>query len=665
MPDLLQTACAIEPIWHVEDVTELIGALQERVDRIEQQAGAAAGDDPMPWLKINDEALALNNLWSYVSHLKHVIKVEAIDAIYDEALALIVAHSIRMAHHRGYYDYLCSLRRGEHFSGLTRGQQAAVRYELKELRSQGVHLSAGKKAELSAHFQALSKLSHTFTENLIQTQAEYEYLVTDRQLLAGVPEDVISQVQCEQGYRLTLAEPVYIAVMRYAENAEVRKKLYLDYVSRASGIGFKNEVYNNDQILVDIMSHRSQVAKLLKCPSYAHKQVKDYMAKDPEKVMSFLDEMHERVRDLAADEWQMLQQYARSEGLATVEPWDVAYISEKHRQSTLNIDTEALRAYFPLEHVLKGMFTLCRRLFNIRFQHLDDEAYHRDVMLFKVFERDQEIGMLCMDLFARPYKRSGAWMDSLRDRHVLQDQRCQLPVALLNCNFRPSEPVCLSHDELETLLHEMGHCLHHLLTKVDVATVSGINAVPWDGVEVPSQLLEQWCWHEEGIKLLSKHVDTGASLPQDVFERLLASKQHLAGLQTVRQLEFACFDMQLHQMSPAQWTLEQINDTLAAVRRKVAVVPIAPENRFPNSFSHIFAGGYAAGYYAYKWSEIIALDMFAYFCEHGILSGKQGRRLWQWLLSVGGRERFDRRIHGFLQREVSTEAWRQSLGDAS
>jgi oligopeptidase A len=427
--------------------------------------------------------------------------------------------------------------------------------------------------------------------------------------------------------------------MQYCDNAALREEVYTAYISRASDRGPNAGQWDNSEIMLQIVQLREEMAQLLGFKNYAERSLATKMAETPQQVVDFLNDLSERSMPLARKEFSELEAFAKESGHEKLNAWDVAYYSEKLRESRYALSQEELRPYFPLQKVISGLLSVTARLFSIEFREEKDfERWHDDVQLFSVLRDGDVIAQFYFDLFAREQKRGGAWMADCRVRRRAANDALQLPVAFLTCNFTPETselPSLLTHNEVTTLFHEFGHGLHHMLTQIDVADVSGINGVAWDAVELPSQFLENWCWASEAIPLLSAHYETGEALPKELLDKMLAAKNFQSGMAMVRQLEFALFDFTLH-MQAAPSSVEAIQSVLDTVREKNSVVPVTEDNRFQHGFSHIFAGGYAAGYYSYKWAEVLSADAYSLFEENGIFDHATGQSFMHEVLEMGG-----------------------------
>ncbi|MGL6029548.1 MAG: M3 family metallopeptidase, partial [Legionella sp.] len=457
--------------------------------------------------------------------------------------------------------------------------------------------------------------------------------ITDAARLKGMPEHALStaaELAAEKGlpgHVLTLEYPSFQAVISYAEDRALREQMYHAFVTRASDEGPHGGTFDNTSLIQEILALRHEKAQLLEFNNYAELSLATKMAESTSQVIDFMTNLVDKARNQAEEEFKQLQLFAREQfALASIQPWDVAYLSEKRRQEQFSLSQEELRPYFPQPKVMQGLFVIVKKLYGMVIEEIKGvDVWHKDVQCFAIIDEHNKVrGYIYTDLYARPHKRGGAWMDSMQSRRKFIDG-VQLPIATLTCNFAKAsgdKPATLSHDEVVTLFHEFGHCLHHLLTQVDYLSSSGINGVEWDAVELPSQFFENWCWEQSALTLLSGHVDNGQPLPAALYERLLAAKNFQSAMAMLRQMEFSLFDFRIHQEYSAKDSL--INDILADVRTKTNIIPLAPYNRFTHSFSHIFGGGYAAGYYSYSWAEVLSSDAFSRFEEEGVFNPKTG-----------------------------------------
>ncbi len=592
---------------------------------------------------LNDQ---LEQMWSPVSHMNSVVNSEALRAAYNACLPLLSEFATELGQSSDLFHAFKRLQESDEFSQLSVEQQKVVENWLRDFRLEGVDLPEQKKQRYKAIRKRLSKLTSQFSDNVLDATNAWGKLITDAELLAGVPESALAamqqaaQVKNKKGYWLSLDFPVYFAISTYCENAALREEMYAAFVTRASDQGPHAGQWDNSQLIDEILALRHELAGLLGFESYAHYSLATKMADSPEQVMDFLTELAEHSVAAARTEFSELQDFARQScGVAQLNPWDVSFYSEKLRLDRYDLSQEALRAYFPADHVLSGMFEIARRLYDIEITaDAGVDTWHPDVKFYQITKQGQVIGRFYLDMYARDKKRGGAWMDVCRVRRRLTDGNIQLPVAYLTCNFNGpvgDDPALLTHTEVITLFHEFGHGLHHMLTQVSASGVSGINGVPWDAVELPSQFMENWCWQPDGIALISRHYKTGKVLPDEMLKKLLAVKNYQVAMQMVRQLEFSLFDLKIHwQYDPGNPS--SVQSVLNQVRAEVSVLPSVSYNRFQHAFSHIFAGGYAAGYFSYKWAEVLSADAFSRFEEEGIFNAETGRAFLHNILEQGG-----------------------------
>lgn len=582
----------------------------------------------------------LDHTWSTIRHLHAVVNSPALRKIYNTLLPKINEYFTQLKHNPRLYQTIKTL---QHNSRLNQIQRKILNDYARDFRLHGIELKNSEKKRLLLLQNKLITLTAKFANNVLDATAHWNYLAQHDEI-AGIPAHDLAlaknqaRLHKKTGWLFTLDAPSYLAVITYATNRKLRQKIYTAYVTRASELG--STKHNNHQVIQHILKTRLQIAKLLGFANYAALSLTTKMLKKPATALTFLNRLVRAASKKARQEYAELSNFAyKHDSIKNLQPWDITYYSEKLRQQKYKISQEELRAYFPIDHVFAGMFVVAQRLFGITIKEQKKfERWHHDVRLFKIYSQSKKLlGELYADLYARPNKQSGAWMEHCRNRMRLNAHTVQTPVAYLNCNFTPplNQQALLTHDEIITLFHEFGHCLHHLLTQVDYPEVSGINGVPYDAVEVPSQLMENWCWEKAGLKLLSHHYQTHKKLPDVRCRQLYTSKNFQTGLRTLRQLEFALFDLILHlEFNPK--IKNQVQKILNQVRSKVRVTQAASFDRMQNSFLHIFADDYAAGYYSYKWSEVLALDIFAYFKAHGILDRTTGKKFLHTFLERGG-----------------------------
>ncbi|MBW6392861.1 oligopeptidase A [Billgrantia antri] len=615
-----------------------------------------------PLEALNDR---LSQAWSPVSHLNGTMNSPALREAYQACLGKLSDYSTWLGQHEGLFRAWQSLKEGPAWAQLDEAQRRCVDNTLRDFRLAGVDLPAEKKRRYGEIKSRLSELSNTFSNQLLDATQAWHKDLEDEARLAGLPESALATLAANaeakgvKGYRITLDFPSFYPVLTFAEDRELRREVYTAFVTRASDQGPHAGEYDNAPIIEETLALRHELAELLGFASYAELSLVTKMAESPRQVLDFLDDLARRAVPQARQEFAELEAYAHETlGLAELAPWDVGYASEKLREARHAISQEQLRPYFPAPRVVDGLFQVVERLYGVSVEEaLDAPRYHPEVRYFRILEHGEPIAGFYLDLYAREGKRGGAWMDECRVRRRREDGGLQLPVAYLTCNFtRPvgDRPALLTHDEVTTLFHEFGHGLHHMLTRQTVAEVSGINGVAWDAVELPSQFMENYCWEREGLDLIAGHVDSGAPLPAELLERLQAAKNFQSAMGLVRQLEFSLFDLRLHHELSAP-TAAEVQTLLDEVRDAVSVVPKAGFNRFQNGFSHIFAGGYAAGYYSYKWAEVLSADAWSAFEEAGIFDSDTGRRFRSEILEQGGARDAAELFRAFRGREPSVE----------
>lgn len=588
----------------------------------------------------------LNQAWSPVSHLHSVADNDELRKAYNACIPKLSAYSTELGQNKDLFSLYKALKESPEYENLEPAQKKIIENALRDFKLSGIDLSEDKQAEYKSLQQKLSALQTKFEENLLDATHAFKKIITDESALSGLPDSAkalakqTAEQQQQDGWLFTLDFPSYYPVMTYADNAELRKEMYEAYVTRASDQGPDNGKWDNSQVMLDILETRYQLAQLLGFDSYAHRSLATKMANETTEVIAFLDDLAKQSKGMAEAEFSELKTFAKNEfNIDTLNAWDIAFYSEKLKQSKYQFSQEDLRPYFPVPQVLEGLFGVVEKLYGLSINQITDiSKWHEDVSYFEIKDKTGALrGSFYLDLYARNSKRGGAWMDECIVRRKTENG-LQNPVAYLTCNFTPpikDKPSLLTHDELTTLFHEFGHGLHHMLTKVDFAAVSGINGVAWDAVELPSQFMENWCWEREALDLFAKHYETGEALPEDLFDKMIAAKNFQSGMHMVRQLEFALFDFKLHlEFKPK--TDFDIQKLLNDVRNEVAVITPPDYNRFQHSFSHIFAGGYAAGYYSYKWAEVLSADAFSKFEEEGIFNPETGAEFLHNILEKGG-----------------------------
>lgn len=630
---------AIKPEHVVEGMKTLIADAESTLKTVTAKETPATWDDVITPLE--NKTLALSRAWGAVSHLMSVCDSPALREAYNQALPLVTQFWIGLSQSTLSEKYL-AIKKSPAFSTLSATRQRIINEELVEFKLAGAFLDDEGKAKLKAVKESLAKESQKFSENLMDATNAYGLIVENKSDLAGIPEDDIAsfkeaaEAENEEGYKITLQVPHYLAVLRYAQNRKLRETLYHAYVTRASE--FDNDgKFNNNDVMKRIVELRQSEAAILGYKNYGEVSLATKMASTPDEVIAFLRDLAKRSLGQAKVEVEEVQAFAREKlGIANPQSWDLTYASEKLREARYAYSDQEVKQYFTEPAVFSGLFGLVQKLFGIRIVPDTAPVWHPDVKFFRIENaKGEKVAQFYMDLYARANKRGGAWMDNDRVRRRVNN-RVETPTAYLVCNFsKPvgNKPALLTHDDVLTLFHEFGHGLHHMLTRVEDAAASGINGVEWDAVECPSQFMENFAWDWTVVEKLTAHVETGKPLPRELYEKLLAAKNFQSAMAMVRQLEFGLFDMLLHtQFNPQTDTIQGL---LKAVRKEVAVTHQPDYNRFPNSFSHIFAGGYAAGYYSYKWAEVLSSDAFSMFEETGILNPETGKKWLNEVLAVG------------------------------
>jgi oligopeptidase A len=586
----------------------------------------------------------LNRLWSPISHMNSVVSSDELREAHDACLPLLSEYGTWVGQHEGLYNAFKTLRSSDEFNAFSTAQKTNIDNTLREFTLSGVALSERNKEKYAQLQSRLSELSSQFSNNVLDATMGWTKLVNDEATLSGLPESAIAAAaqaaerKALTGWLFTLDIPSYLPVMMYADDRSLRQEMYTAYTTRASDQGPNALKYDNSAIIDETLALRQQVASLLDFDSYAERSLATKMADSPQQVIAFLKDLAVRSKPQAEQDLADVRSFAKQlDGADDLQAWDLTYYSEKLKQQRYSISDEELRPYFPESKVVSGLFAVVSKLYGLTISpRYDVDRWHKDVSFYDIFDRDGNLrGSFYLDLYAREGKRGGAWMDECRVRRAIGNS-IQSPVAYLTCNFNGpvgDKPALFTHDEVVTLFHEFGHGIHHMLTKVDVAGVSGINGVAWDAVELPSQFLENWCWQEQALAIISGHYQTGESLPTALLDKMLAARNYQSAMQMVRQIEFSLFDMAIHQNNQQPVDVQSI---LNDVRDKVSVALPPLFNRFQHAFSHIFAGGYAAGYYSYKWAEVLSSDAFSRFEEEGIFNPQTGADFLHNILEQGG-----------------------------
>jgi len=624
--------------------------------------------------RIDDTDDILARMWSPVGHMNSVVSSDELREAHDACLPMLSEFGTWVGQHKGLFSLYQQLRESNEFAKLNEAQQKVVTNAIRDFTLSGVGLEDDKKKRYADIQSRLSDLSSTFGNNVMDATMAWTKHVTDEAQLAGLPESAkaaaaqTARNKDKQGWLFTLDIPSYLPVMLYADSSDLREEMYRAYNTKASDQGPNAGEFDNAAHIDEMLALKQEASSLLGFSSYAERSLATKMASSTEQVTQFLRDLAKRSKPQAQNELQEIVDFAaQSDAQTELQPWDYTYFGEKLKQKKYAISDEELRPYFPEHKVVSGLFEVVSRLYGLRIeQQTGVDTWHKDVSFYKIFDADnQHRGSFYFDLYAREKKRGGAWMDVCRSRRRLSNGEIQLPVAYMVCNFNgpvDGKPALFTHDEVVTLFHEFGHGLHHMLTKIDAGGVSGISGVAWDAVELPSQFLENWCWQPEALSFISGHFETGEALSNELLDKMLAAKNYQSAMQMVRQLELSLFDFTLHQQSNAEKSVQSILDE---IRQEVAVVIPPAFNRFQNSFGHIFAGGYAAGYYSYKWAEVLSSDAFGRFEEEGIFNQQTGRDFLSNILEMGGSKEPMELFVAFRGREPEVDALLRHSGIAA
>jgi len=607
----------------------------------------------------------IERMWAPVSHMNGVVNTPELREAYTTCLPRLSEYSTEMGQNKKLYEALKQIQQNQDKLGLNKAQRKSLEDSLKGFHLSGVDLPKEKQQEFAEISKTLSTLTSKYSDNVLDATNAWVKQIDDIKRLEGLPETAIEQAQqaAKQrdltGWAVTLEFPSYYAVMTYADDRELREEMYRAYSTRASDQA-DNPAFDNSKIMGEILQLRQKKAALLGFNNYAELSLDTKMAESPQQVITFLEELADKSLPFAKQEYQELQTFAQQElGLDDVQAWDLGYVSEKLKQKRYAISDEDLKPYFPVNKVLDGLFRLVEKLYGVSIkENKTVESWHDDVRFYEIYDENTELkARFYLDLYARQNKRGGAWMADFCNRFKTENG-IQTPVAFMTCNSAPpagDKPALFTHNEVVTLFHEFGHGLHHMMTQVDYLDISGISGVEWDAVELPSQFMENWCWEREALDLFAEHYATGEKLPDELFEKMQAARHFQSAMGMVRQLEFSLFDMRIYQ-DPSIDNAEKIQQVLDATRQQVAVVHPPSFNRFQHGFSHIFAGGYAAGYYSYKWAEVLSADAFARFEEEGLFNPEVGKSFLKEILEVGGSRPAMESFKAFRGREPKVDA---------
>ncbi len=672
--DELPAFSEIKPEHIKEAISSLISECRNVIDSVT----SIHKDDPTienVLDPIEESSEKLSKAWGIISHLNSVLSTEDFRKAHDEMLPEISDYFTWVGQHEGLYNAYKKIIASDSWQSFSKEKQRSLKFALQDFELSGIGLSTEDRKKFSDLENRLSTLSSEFSNHVLDATNKWFKHVTDLEALKGLPETALNLAKQEaknrglDGYVITLRLPSYLPVMQYAENRELRRECYEAYVTRASSLGPNAGEFNNDDVISEELKLTNEQAKLLGFKNYAERSLARKMAESPEMVMNFLNDLVKKSYAQGVKEVSELKDFAKNVCNVSEElqPWDMSFFSEKLKENKYAVNDEMVRPYFPLPKVLEGLFKLVNVIFGLKVtEHKGVDVWHPDVSFYDIFDRNgTHRGSFYMDLYARENKNGGAWMDSCIDRKLRKDGSLQIPVAYVICNFTPpvgGRPSLLNHYEVETLFHEFGHSLHHMLTLVNEPDLAGINNVPWDAVETPSQFMENFTWEPEVLAMISGHVDTGEKLPNDLLDKLLKAKNFESAMGMLRQLEFSLFDfrafMEYGNGVSAHELIEQ-------VRKDVCVVPVVPFNRFENSFTHIFAGGYSAGYYSYKWAEVLSSDIYFRFEEEGVLNPEVGKSFMESILEKGGSEDFMDLFVKFRGRKPTTDALLRHSGISS
>ena len=657
---------------HVKPAVEQV--IEECRNKIEQ---VLEGNTSPSWdnlvAPIDEVDDRLGRIWSPVSHMNSVMNSDELRDAYESCLPVLSEYGTWVGQHKGLFEAYKAIKASEAFSALNQAQQKTITDALRDFELSGIGLPADEQHRYGEISKRQSELGSQFSNNVLDATMGWSKQITDVAELAGMPESALAAAQAaaeakeQEGYLLTLDIPSYLPVMTYCDNQALRKELYEAYVTRASDRGPNAGKWDNTEIITEQLKLRHEIARMLGFSTYSEKSLSTKMAETPDQVLGFLNDLAVKAKPQGEREVEELRQFAEKEfGVSELNLWDIAYYSEKQKQNLFEISDEELRPYFPESNAVSGLFEVLNRVFGMSVTEREGvDTWHDSVRFFDIFDATGTLrGSFYLDLYAREHKRGGAWMDDCRGRRITQSGDLQTPVAYLTCNFNKpvgDKPALFTHDEVVTLFHEFGHGIHHMLTQVDAGAVAGINGVPWDAVELPSQFLENWCWEEEALSFISGHFETGEALPKEMLEKMLAAKNFQSAMFILRQLELGLFDFTLHtEYDPEVGA--RVLETLADVKSKVSVLPSLDWNRFSHSFGHIFAGGYSAGYYSYLWAEVLSADAFSAFEEEGIFNTETGNRFLNNILEMGGSEEPMELFKRFRGREPQIDAMLRHAG---
>lgn len=662
----------LTPNQFATEVTAAIEAYKAKIAVVKAIAKANWNNSIQP---LEEAAERLDKIWSMLEHENAVCNTPEIREVYEQLLKSVTNLYTDIMQDEVLFKIYNSLSTSDEFANLSAPQQVIIKHALRDFVLSGVNLLPDKRAEYKQLLERLSGLESNFANNVLDATEGWSYHITvaDKVLLDGLPQHILNSAKAKavaqekSGWVLSLDSATYYGVLSYASNRQLREEFYNAYTTRASDQGPMAGKWDNTPIIAEITHIRQQIAQLIGHANYAEYSLVAKMAKDTQQVNDFLLQLAQKVKPQARHEFNNLREFAKAQGfMQNLEAWDLAYYTEKMRIAKYDISTEELRSYFPEPRVLQGLFRLVERVFGLKVQEVSGfVTWHDSVRMFAVLDQDHKLrGYFYIDLYSRDGKRGGAWMAECLSRIKFADKALQPPIAYLTCNFAApanGKSGLLTHDDVVTLFHEFGHTLHHILTQVDYYGVSGLNGVAWDAVELPSQFMENWAWEWQVISDISENINTGEKMPRELFDRLLASKNFQSGMYLLRQLELSYFDFRLHENLPKD-AGKSAHAILQEVRDEIAVVPSAPNNRFENNFGHIFAGGYAAGYYSYLWAEVLSSNVFAKFKDKDLFNLSVGQEFLSKILEVGGSVPAMDMFVNFVGHEPQIDALLESYG---
>ncbi|TKF23574.1 oligopeptidase A [Vibrio genomosp. F6] len=657
---------------HIKPAVEaVIAECRAKIDDVLENNTTPTWDNVIAPIEDVDDKLS--QVWSPVSHMNSVVNSDELRDAYESCLPLLSEYGTWVGQHKGLFEAYKAIKASDAFDSLEQAKKKTITDSLRDFELSGIGLPADEQHRYGEISKRMSELGSQFSNNVLDATMGWNKHITDVVELAGMPESAIASAKETaeskelDGYLLTLEMPSYLPVMVYCDNQALRAEMYEAYVTRASDRGPKAGEWDNTELIAEQLKLRHEISRMLGFNTYSEKSLATKMAENTSQVIGFLNDLAVKAKPQGEREVEELRQFAEKEfGVTELNLWDIPYYSEKQKQHLFQISDEELRPYFPEEKVVSGLFEVLNRVFGMQVKERKDvDTWHHSVRFFDIFDSNDTLrGSFYLDLYAREHKRGGAWMDECRVRRLTESGDLQTPVAYLTCNFNKpvgDKPALFTHDEVVTLFHETGHGIHHMLTKVDTGSVSGINGVPWDAVELPSQFLENWCWEEEALAFISGHFETGEPLPKAMLEKMLAAKNFQSAMFILRQLELGLFDFTLHtEFDPELGA--RVLETLQEVKAKVAVLPSLEWNRFSHSFSHIFAGGYSAGYYSYLWAEVLSADAFSRFEEEGIFNQETGQSFLNNILEMGGSEEPMELFKRFRGREPQIDAMLRHAG---